>query len=221
MTHLSPASEALDNTSVHSEMVVGLKVEIEVSVCLLSEHRSEDSGALSLHLNIQKGNPVVELLFYSELNGRELVVEAVMECTRAVVLVRPDCKYIIHVSLPLTLVCMGIRLGLFKGFHVQIGNNQGKWGTHCCSLYLSIEMFSKLKVGDLKTELDEGTEVLYSNEPIQYHYIILYNVIYFMLYCDLHYICVTMGNGDLGKIEQNESSAALHLLYLHASEFVT
>ena len=44
MTHfLSPVSEALD-----PGVVVGLIFKIVVGVCLLSEHRSEDGGALSL-----------------------------------------------------------------------------------------------------------------------------------------------------------------------------
>ena len=65
MTHfLSPASEALD-----PGMVVGLIFKIVVGVCLLSEHRSEDGGALSLYTNIQERNTVVGLLFRSELNG--------------------------------------------------------------------------------------------------------------------------------------------------------
>ena len=77
---------------------MGIKVEIVVDVCFLREHRSEDSGALSFHLNIQEGKPVVGLFFHREVNGRVLVVEVVMECTELVVLVGPDCKYIIHVS---------------------------------------------------------------------------------------------------------------------------
>ena len=70
MTHfLSPVFEALDNTSLDPGVVVGLEVEIVVSVCPLPEHRSVDSGALSLHLDIQEGNPAVGLLFHGELNG--------------------------------------------------------------------------------------------------------------------------------------------------------
>ena len=75
---LSPASEALDDASLHSGMVVGLKVEIVVRMCLRSEHRSEDGGALSLHQNIQEGKLVVRLLFHSELDGKMLAVEVVM-----------------------------------------------------------------------------------------------------------------------------------------------
>ena len=51
-------------------------------------------------MNIQEGNPVVRLLFHSELNGRVLAVEVVMECAEAVVLAGRDCKHIIHVSQP-------------------------------------------------------------------------------------------------------------------------
>ena len=43
---LSPASEALDDASLHSGVVVGLKAEIVVGMCLLSEHRSENGGTL-------------------------------------------------------------------------------------------------------------------------------------------------------------------------------
>ena len=75
---LSPASEALDDASLHSGMEVGLKVEIVVRMCLHSEHRSEDGGALSLHQNIQEGKLVVRLLFHSELDGKMLAVEVVM-----------------------------------------------------------------------------------------------------------------------------------------------
>ena len=55
-------------------MVVGFKVEIVVGVCLISEHRSEDGGALSLYMNIQEGNPVVGRLFHSEVNERVLFI---------------------------------------------------------------------------------------------------------------------------------------------------
>ena len=86
VTHfLSPVSESLDDTSL--VMVVGFKVEIVVGVCLPSEHRSEDGGALGL-------------LFQSELNGGVLAVEVVMEFTEVVVLVGPDCKHIIYISQP-------------------------------------------------------------------------------------------------------------------------
>ena len=48
MVHfLSPVFEALDDTSLDPGVVVGFKVEIVVGVCLLSEHKSEDGGALS------------------------------------------------------------------------------------------------------------------------------------------------------------------------------
>ena len=101
MTHfLSPVSEALDDTSLDPGVVVGFKVEIVVGMCLLSEHRSEDGGVLSLHLNIQEGNPVVGLLFHSELNGRVLAVEVVVERAESVVLVGPECKHVIHVPQP-------------------------------------------------------------------------------------------------------------------------
>ena len=53
MAHfLSPVFEALDDTPLDPVVVMGFKVEIVVSVCFLSEHRSEDSEALSLHLSI-------------------------------------------------------------------------------------------------------------------------------------------------------------------------
>ena len=37
----------------------------------------------------------------------------------------------------------------------------GKWGAHCYSLYFSIEMFSKLKVGDFNAELFPPIVALY------------------------------------------------------------
>ena len=62
MTHfLSPAFEGLEDTSLHSGMVVGLKADIVVGVCLLPEHKHEDSGGLSLHQDIKEGNSVVGL----------------------------------------------------------------------------------------------------------------------------------------------------------------
>ena len=74
MTSLfSSALETLDDASPPSGVVMGLKVEIVVGMCLLSGHGSEDSGGLSLHQNIQEGNLVVGLLFHSELNGGVLV----------------------------------------------------------------------------------------------------------------------------------------------------
>ena len=101
MAHfLSLVFEARDDTSLDPGVVVGFNVEIVVSVCFLSEHRSEDSGALPLHLNIEEGNPVARLLFHSELNGRVLAVEVVMELTEAVVLAGPDYKRIVYVPQP-------------------------------------------------------------------------------------------------------------------------
>ena len=62
MTHfLSPAFEALEDTSLHSGMVVGLKADIVVGVGLLPGHKHEDSGTLSLHQDIKEGNSVVGL----------------------------------------------------------------------------------------------------------------------------------------------------------------
>ena len=62
MTHfLSPAFEGLEDTSLHSGMVVGLKADIVVGVGLLPGHKHEDSGALSLHQDIKEGNSVVGL----------------------------------------------------------------------------------------------------------------------------------------------------------------
>ena len=97
---LSPASEALDDASLHSGVVVGLKVEIVVGMCLLSEHRSEDGGALSFHHNIQEGKLAVGLFFHSKLDGRMLAVEVVMEFTEVVVRVGPDCKHVVNVPHP-------------------------------------------------------------------------------------------------------------------------
>ena len=69
-------------------------------MCFLSEHGSKDSGALSLHQNIQEGNLVVGLLFHSELNGGVLVVEMVMEFVEVVLLVGPDNKHVVNAPHP-------------------------------------------------------------------------------------------------------------------------
>ena len=58
MTHdtiLSPVFEANDDPSLDPRVVVGLEVEIVVSVCPLPEHHNVDSDALFLHLDIQEG----------------------------------------------------------------------------------------------------------------------------------------------------------------------
>ena len=49
---LCPAYQALDNASLHSGVVVGLKVEVVVCVCLL-DNGCEGVAALSLHWDVQ------------------------------------------------------------------------------------------------------------------------------------------------------------------------
>ena len=48
---------------------------------------------LPFHQNIPEGNCVVKPLFHSELNGRMLVVEVVMEIAEMVVLEGQACKH--------------------------------------------------------------------------------------------------------------------------------
>ena len=74
MTHfLSPVSEALDDTSLDPGVVVGFKVEIVVGMCLLSEHRSEDGGVLSLHLNMAYNSIALTQLHYHNFDDINLL----------------------------------------------------------------------------------------------------------------------------------------------------